>query len=196
MKKSERTRLHITSQAALLFNRQGFAGTSMDDILSATGLSKGAVYGHFKNKEEVAIAAFKHAVSAIIEALRKRTVVIDNSVDKLKTVVYFYKENILTPPLQYGCPILNTATETSDHHLNIRRNVRDAMDHWQERLVRLIEKGIKKGELRPDACPKTFAVQFIGMLEGAILLTQLYKDRSYFDTITPQLLALIEELAI
>jgi len=102
MGKSEETRRHIIEKAAVLFNQKGFHGTSIRDIMDATGLTKGGIYGNFKKegadkkgvKEEIALAAFKYAVAAVGNEIRTRTSVIDNSIDKLKTVVYFYHNDV------------------------------------------------------------------------------------------------------
>ncbi|UCR88911.1 TetR/AcrR family transcriptional regulator [Mycetocola spongiae] len=50
------TRQAILAAAAGVFARQGYAGTRMDDIFAATGLTKGAVYFHFASKEALAWA--------------------------------------------------------------------------------------------------------------------------------------------
>ena len=54
MGRGERTREHILEQAAGLFNRKGFAGASMSDVMAATGLQKGGIYRHFESKEALA----------------------------------------------------------------------------------------------------------------------------------------------
>jgi AcrR family transcriptional regulator len=54
MSKAEKTRQFIIEQTAELFNKKGYAGTSLSDITSATGLTKGSIYGNFENKDEVA----------------------------------------------------------------------------------------------------------------------------------------------
>lgn len=99
MKKSEKTRQLIIEKSASLFNQNGYAGTSMQDIMKATGLTKGGIYGNFKKeggdkkgvKEEIAIAAFSHAVKVVNVEVQKRTFVIDNSLDKLKRWFIFIK---------------------------------------------------------------------------------------------------------
>ncbi len=196
MKKSERTKLHITMKAARLFNKKGYAGTSMDDILKDAGLSKGALYGHFKSKEEVAIASFHYNVNLIIEALRSRTKVIDKSLDKLKAVVYFYKEHLLQEPFEFGCPILNASTEVADQYPAIREHVKYSIDRWRSSVARLVEKGKRRKEIKPKVNADTFAMKFIGMMEGGLLLTQIYKDRKYFDAMASELITLVESLAI
>ena len=53
LSKAERTSQHILETAAPVFNRLGYASTSMAEITKATGLTKGAIYGNFENKREI-----------------------------------------------------------------------------------------------------------------------------------------------
>jgi TetR/AcrR family transcriptional repressor of nem operon len=148
MKKAERTRQAIVQKAAALFNQKGYAGTSLQDIIQATGLSKGGLYGHFKGgKEELAIAAFSYAVQSVYAKVGDRTRVIDNTVDKLKTVIYFYREHIFNPPIEGGCPIQNTSIEADDNQPALRDHVLTALKEWKSRLVYTIKKGQEKGEI-------------------------------------------------
>lgn len=50
----EQTVEKILNAAAALFAEKGYAHTTLQDIIDATGLSKGAVYHHFQSKEEIA----------------------------------------------------------------------------------------------------------------------------------------------
>src|SRR5262245_13558435 len=59
MTKAQRTRLHIIEKTAPLFNMNGFDGTSLADLCRVTGLTKGALYGNFLDKEELATEAFR-----------------------------------------------------------------------------------------------------------------------------------------
>src|SRR5208283_5028756 len=61
MTKGEQTRREIVRKAAPLFNQKGFAGTSLADLMDATGLQKGGIYRHFSSKEELAAEAFDYA---------------------------------------------------------------------------------------------------------------------------------------
>jgi AcrR family transcriptional regulator len=62
MKKGERTRERIIAESAAVFNQRGFFGTTIDDLLQATGLQKGGLYRHFQSKEELALEAFDYAI--------------------------------------------------------------------------------------------------------------------------------------
>lgn len=192
--KAERTRNMIIEKSAVLFNQKGYSGTSMKDIMEATGLSKGGLYGNFSSKEEVAVAAFEKAVETVDDQVRTRTKVVENTLDKLKAVVYFYKERILDPPVEGGCPIQNTSVEADDSNPALRKRVIAVMDHWRERIVYTLHKGMKRGEVRMDVDATEFAIRFIGTLEGGIMMAQLYKDVRYFDVLARQLISMIEEL--
>src|SRR5215472_10592330 len=87
MTKGEMTRQKILEQAAPLFNRLGYAGCSMQDIMAATGLEKGGLYRHFSSKEELAEAVFRYSITQV-SALRWEGVEeIDEAVDKLRFMV-------------------------------------------------------------------------------------------------------------
>jgi TetR/AcrR family transcriptional repressor of nem operon len=202
MTKSEKTRLFIIEKSAALFNRKGYSGTSMSDIMVATGLSKGGIYGNFKRdgldkngvKDEIAIAAFEHAVNQVYDAIKERTAVIENTQDKLQAVVYFYRERVLNPPVEGGCPIQNSAIESDDMFPILRERVQLALTEWERRIMRTLEKGMEKAEVRPDIDKQEFATQFIGTLEGGIMMARIQNSVRPFEVMSKQLLAMIENL--
>jgi len=65
LSKADRTRQFIVETTAGIFNKKGYAGTSLSDLTQVTGLTKGSIYGNFKNKEEVAVAAFEYNTSKV-----------------------------------------------------------------------------------------------------------------------------------
>lgn len=194
MSKADKTRQHILDKAARIFNQKGYAGTSMYDIVEATGLSKGGVYGNFNSKEAIAIAAFEHAVQTVWAQVRKRTEGVDNYLDKLIAAVHFYKDHVLTPPIEGGCPVQNMAIEADDSHPVLRAKVVESMDIWRYRISRTLEKGIEAGEVQDTVDIQAFAIKFIGTLEGGILLAQLYKNDHYFDVMANQIIEMIESI--
>ena len=57
MRKAEETRNYIIEQAAPIFNMHGYYGTTMSQLTKAINMTKGAIYGNFKDKDEIALAA-------------------------------------------------------------------------------------------------------------------------------------------
>ncbi|EPB65773.1 hypothetical protein ANCCEY_15157 [Ancylostoma ceylanicum] len=57
-------------------------GTSINDLMSATGLSKGSIYGNFENKDEVALAAFDHTFGKVVAYIREKVAVKENAIER------------------------------------------------------------------------------------------------------------------
>ena len=60
--KAERTRQFIIEASAPIINKKGVAGTSLTDIMEATKLAKGGIYGNFENKEEICKEIFQEEI--------------------------------------------------------------------------------------------------------------------------------------
>ena len=65
MGKAEETRQTIIEKAAVIFNKNGYQRTTMSTLTKALGLTKGAIYGHFADKDELAVEAFRYSVRKI-----------------------------------------------------------------------------------------------------------------------------------
>jgi TetR/AcrR family transcriptional repressor of nem operon len=172
MTKGEQTRREIVRKAAPLFNQKGFAGTSLSDLMEATGLQKGGIYRHFSSKEELAAESFDYAwqkaVSERLDGLDELT----DSVDRLKKMLenFVQKRSGL---VRGGCPLLNTAVEADDGNPILRARARKALQAWTARLTKVISEGIKERQIRPGVDSLKLAQRIIGSLEGALLISRL-----------------------
>ena len=192
--KGDRTREHIIASAAPIFNVKGFAGSSIADILEATGLEKGGLYRHFASKDELAVAAFDYAVR-VLEARRisaeTRTT---TALGRLRAYVDAVAASIAKPPLPGGCPILNTAIEADDTHTELRQHAARAMRDWQDRIMEAVNDGVAGGELRPDVDSAAAASILTTALEGAIMVTALLREPAQMKRVAGHLHAYIESL--
>lgn len=172
MTKGEQTRQDIVRKAAPLFNQKGFAGTSLADLMDATGLQKGGIYRHFASKEELAAEAFDYAWQRAVRGRLEGLEELPNSVDRLKKMVgnFVEKRSGLVPG---GCPLLNTAVEADDGNPRLRARARKALRAWTARLSMVVADGRKKREIRPDIDPLKLSQKIIGSLEGALLISRL-----------------------
>ncbi|MBH8564671.1 TetR/AcrR family transcriptional regulator [Nostoc sp. CENA67] len=176
MSKGEETKARILQQAAELFNQQGYAGSSMSDIMRVTGLQKGGIYNHFQSKDELALQAFDFAIARINQhnraALRNK----HHAVERLQAMIDIFRNYVDNPPIKGGCPLLNTAVESDDAHPILKERAQQAMNSWRHLICRILEKGIKKGEIRSEVNADEIATIIIAMLEGAIMMSKLYED--------------------
>jgi TetR/AcrR family transcriptional repressor of nem operon len=179
MRNAAVTREHIVRQAAALFNQRGFAGASMADIMAATGLQKGGIYGHFESKEALALEAFDYAVAQMAArfaaALQGRT----RAVERIRAILGVYETIADDPPVPGGCPVMNAVVEADDGNPALRVRARAAMDGLQGLIRRNVRDGVARGELRADADAEGFASLAVATLEGAVVLSRLYGDGAH-----------------
>jgi TetR/AcrR family transcriptional regulator, transcriptional repressor for nem operon len=173
-RKGEQTRQRIISEAAGLFNRRGYHGGSLQDLMKATGLGKGGIYRHFSSKEELAALAFEHAWREAFAARQTDLDVIPNSVDKIKQLVTNFVER--RPVIPGGCPLLNTAVDADDGNPLLRDHARKALKAWQDRIESMIAEGIRSGEIRRGADTRRVANLIIASLEGALMIARLERS--------------------
>jgi len=174
MSKGDQTRERILAKAAELFNQHGLEGTSMADLMQATGLEKGGIYRHFPSKEAVAAEAFDYAWE---EALQERVRDLDSipgSVDRLKHLIENFVERRST--IAGGCPLLNTAVESDDGNPVLRERARQALSRWEDLLTSVINQGIQRGEIRSGVDPKRLGMLVISTLEGALMISRLERN--------------------
>jgi TetR/AcrR family transcriptional regulator, transcriptional repressor for nem operon len=177
MKKWERTHHNIIAQAAPLFNQRGFSGTSLQDIMEATGLRKGGIYSHFENKEQLAEAAFEYSCQLMEERIREFLArVPHNSIDQLQAVIEAFATVAFDPPVTGGCAMLNTAVESDDAYPALKQKARNSMDAWMALVQKIVRRGIERQELSPETDGAEVAMLLISTLEGALMLSKLYDD--------------------
>jgi TetR/AcrR family transcriptional repressor of nem operon len=172
--KGEETRTMILQRAAQVFNRKGFFGTSIADIMEATGLEKGGIYNYFQSKDDLALQAFDYAVDQIREEFAYAIKGKVNAIDRLQAIIGVFQKMPDGYPFEGGCPVLNTTVEADYAHPALRQRARQAMQEWHDFIRRIIVRGIERGEICPETDPDAIASLLIASLEGAIVLTTLY----------------------
>jgi TetR/AcrR family transcriptional regulator, transcriptional repressor for nem operon len=192
MTKGDQTREMILHEAAQLFNRRGFFGSAMSDLMAKTGLEKGGIYNHFKSKEDLALQAFDYAVDLIRQEFAKAIQENKNSVDRLLATMGIFQREAEGYPLPGGCPVMNTAIEADDAHPVLRERALAALEEWHQFVRRTVQRGKEKGEVRPDLDTEQFSSVFISLLEGAIMQSKLYGNQRHMNRAVAYLTDYIE----
>lgn len=191
MSKAEKTKQYIIEKTAPLFNRKGYAGTSMSDITEATGLTKGSIYGNFENKDAVALAAFDFNLQKVNSIFRASIAAEESYTGKLLAFAKVY-DSFLHPPFpDGGCPVLNTATEADDTHPQLKEAVSKAVDSWRKLVTGIIKKGMEQGEFSPTVHPDNAAISIIALLEGGIMIAKLTGKLHYKKAISDAIRLLV-----
>ncbi len=97
--KAERTRQLIIEKTAPLFNKKGFDGTTLSDMEKATGLTKGSLYGNFRDKDEIASEAFQYSMRKVKLLVREKVDAVVTNKEQLEALLDFYAEYVFDPPV-------------------------------------------------------------------------------------------------
>ena len=178
-KKAERTTAYIIETVAPIFNKFGYVGTSMSDITDATGLTKGAIYGNFENKEALALSAFQYNQQHLLALIEEKLEIEGKAMDKIHSLIRFYRQyDVVTLPFG-GCPILNVGVAAQNNNRLLAAAVKETINEIEGKIALVLENGVKAQELRLPVPPLQFAKQMFTMLQGAIAMATMTRDRKY-----------------
>jgi AcrR family transcriptional regulator len=173
LSKSDKTKQFIIERSAPIFNRKGYAATSMADIQQATGLAKGGIYGNFSSKDEIAVEAFVYSYTRLKEELRFKIKQERTAAGKLFAILDFYRNYSIKPHIEGGCPLLNTAIDADDNIPFLKEKAREALEEMLESLRYLIQSGIDNKEFSKELEAVKEAELLFAKIEGAIMMAKL-----------------------
>ncbi len=179
--KSELTTKYIIETVAPIFNKKGYAATSMSDITNATNLTKGAIYGNFENKEALAIAAFHKNVNDLLKKVALHQEQSKSPLQKLYLITDFYRNYYDFSRELGGCPILNIGVDANNQDTALLEEVRNVINKTQQHIARLVEWGIEVGEIKQTVVSQKFAKQLYSRIQGAIFMTYTMDDSNYLN---------------
>jgi TetR/AcrR family transcriptional regulator, transcriptional repressor for nem operon len=196
VKKSDRTRQFIIEKAAPVFNKKGIAGTSLTDLTQATGLTKGSIYGNFKDKDDLAVSVFKYNISNIEAFFAHEMGKANTCAEKLLVYPRIYRK-IYKLMIDYGgCPILNTATEADDTHQSLCQLVAETVTRWKKQIIELIDLGKQEGEIQADTNPTAISEIIISLFEGGGILAKVTGEETYMKNTLDHMEKLIQSIII
>lgn len=168
------------------------AGTAISDIMEATKLAKGGVYGNFENKDEICLEAFNYLTKSLSAAIDQSMGDKTSAKEKLFAMLDFYL-NRLNRSSTGGCPILNFGTESDDTNPAMKQKVNEAIRASQNRIKNVVKQGVETGEFKKSFGAETFAMKMFTMIEGAILISRVQNNNNQMQFIVDILKAEIEE---
>jgi AcrR family transcriptional regulator len=169
MTKAERTKQFILETAATIYNEKGLAGTGVDDILAATQLTKGCLYSHFENKEDLTLQVADYLLKKTCDGMRKMLSGSGTVKERIFAYLDFYRAP-LRPPIQGGCPMFNMAVEADDNLPVIKQKVSEALVKTQKLLAVLLAEGIRKKEFSALLDAEAFSFKVLAATEGATVI--------------------------
>ncbi len=165
----EKTRQELLDAAYDEIWKHGFRSASLDNILQRTGVTKGALYHHFRNKTELGYAVVDEIVrekmrQTWIEPLR----VAENPVDALLRIGRDQSPEEVGDYCRFGCPLNNLAQEMSPIDEGFRIRLDSLYREWRDAISEALLRGQTNDFVRNNIKPDQVAVFIIALCEGAI----------------------------
>ena len=196
MRQPDITRQKILKQSGQLFNTRGYKATSLRDITTASGLTKGAIYKHFGSKDGLEEETLLHLSRQMFDLVRGRIKEQKTAGAKLRGLFRFFETYISKPPFQGGCPLLNVAIESDDAHPRLRQQAVMALDVLYGSICTILNNGIKHGQLKSGIDVGHLSTVVIASLEGAIMMSKLRGNDSDIKRVVHHLEEIIDGIEI
>ncbi len=172
------TEAAILKSAETLFVKQGFHRTTVDQIASAANLTKGAVYVHFKDKQEVLMVLLERAEEQVIRPILDKLEEPGMSV-RSKLVHYLHawskvaidRRNTMFLPILMSFEFLGTNEP-------IEKKIAEIYEQYYSALGAVISEGQATGLIEPTRSTREHAAVLVGFMEG-MLLEWLRRGKSF-----------------
>ena len=187
--KSAPSRKQLMSSAIDCFARFGYQGTTIDRIARAAGVTKGAIYYHFRDKEELLFAAVRDRVQGFEGHVLEEVAPAGDAVANLRRVIdaCFFHATVSN----HRRFIITLMVEALDTNPRLSVEFRSILRRMRAFLAGIVRRGQQQGVLRGDVVPEAVAAQIAGGIIGAEV--QHYQDpdqidlRGVLDTLVLQL---------
>jgi TetR/AcrR family transcriptional regulator, lmrAB and yxaGH operons repressor len=171
MPRPDRSRTALLDSAAVLFRRQGYAATGVNQILEAANVKAGSLYHHFPEGKQELAAAVVDGVGGDIERRLRSFLDSDLAIADIVDAWIDLMSAGLSSDRRDGCPIEPIATESVNASPQVRDASARAFGGWCSALAdRLRSDGW------PDDDAQQTALAVIALLEGALILSRIAGD--------------------
>ena len=172
---SERTRGLLLQAAFREMHRSGFRSADLDAILAKAGVTKGALYYHFDNKEALGYAVVDEVIASKVhqkwvQPLRN----VENPIDVLVRIIQ--SESLKREDVQRGCYLLNLSQEMSGLDEGFRRRTARIYKDWHDAMAEALREGQKHRVVRSDINANETAAFVIAAWEGYAVLGKNSQD--------------------
>ncbi|MGA8407841.1 MAG: TetR/AcrR family transcriptional regulator [Candidatus Acidiferrales bacterium] len=162
---AERTRERLLQAASREIYRSGFQSASIETILASAGVTKGALYHHFKNKEALGYAVVEEVIFPNVRGTWVRP--LESVKDPIGALIAIVQDLSVRPEdVCGGCELNNLAQEMSPLDAGFRMRLEAIFDAWREATVTVLRQGQIQGSVRRNVEPTDAAGLLIAMVEG------------------------------
>jgi TetR/AcrR family transcriptional repressor of nem operon len=188
-----RNRERLVRSAAGLFHRQGYAATSVEDLLSDTGIARSNFYYHFDSKLDLAREILGRWAEQYHRVLDDAWEEAGSPGERLRVMFALMDGRGEEAEGLLACPLGALALELAPHDPEIQETLRELFDRLQERLDEVLAQGATRSDLEGGATPGPFVA--LATLVGALMMCHAFRDHEAFDRVSEGLRELVADAA-
>ena len=175
--KGSQTRQNITEKSLQLFSVKGYFNTSIRDILEATGLTKGGLYGHYGSKEDIWYGVYEEAVKTWRNIVFKEIRDISDPLERIeKTIENHLKDYLGADVFDGGCFFVNMMVEISGQSEKMSRHILRGFVMFSRLLRHWLEEADQKGLLKDGLNFREIANFIVISMNGSATLYSASRD--------------------
>ena len=162
----------VLEAASNIFRQKGYNGTSIDDILTATGLSRSSLYDSFNDKHNLYLQAlefYKNNEQALYGKLDEKPV---NGLQKIEVLFKEVVNHLINHPDDNGCLMVNAAAEMSKQCFKTQQVICNNKDEVQDLLTTWLTDAQEKKVLTLSKPVKTYSQYLYNTLLGLRVMSQ------------------------
>src|SRR5579859_6888958 len=184
--KGARTRARIVQEAAALIHERGVAGTTLEDVKAAAGVSGSQMYHYFPDKDELVQAVIDYQADTIVTHQR-HALDSANGVEAWRNMVIAAARRTKA---KGGCPLGSLVGQLAESDSEARALIAAGFDQWATAIGDGLRSLHADGKLPSDIDPDDLATTLLATLQGGLLLAQVHRSTRPFETAVNTLLAL------
>jgi TetR/AcrR family transcriptional regulator, transcriptional repressor for nem operon len=196
---SAQTRKKILEAAFEEFQLRGFQAASLDTILSRAGVTKGALYHHFRDKRALGYAVLDEEIRAPVLATYVAPLLAEDAdpLAVLQRSIRAKAEGMSDQKARLGCPLNNFAQEMSPVDDGFRERIAKLLRDWADGYTEALGRAQRVGVVRPDVDTRQIAHFVVAAVEGsfgaaknagsaAVLRSNMDTLAEFLDTLRPR----------
>ncbi|PSL35377.1 TetR/AcrR family transcriptional regulator [Chitinophaga ginsengisoli] len=183
----------VLKKAEEVFNEKGYNGTSMDDLVRATGLSRSSIYDTFGDKHGLflkALGNYQDGQNRAMQTLQAKT---DSAKKKIRSIFDYMINDIVTDKARKGCMMVNANMELNCVDKDVAQMALTTMEEMEQQFTIWIKEGQAAGEISKKFPAKTLARNLYNNLMGLRVTGRNRPDYDTLRDITKVTLSLLDQ---
>ncbi|MBZ9694480.1 MULTISPECIES: TetR/AcrR family transcriptional regulator [unclassified Mesorhizobium] len=186
------TRTRMIEATALLLRRRGYHGTSLNDILSASGAPRGSLYFHFPGgKDQLVVEVTRASVAEVTERLGEALAAERDPAVAVHHIYQSVGRMLEDNEFSLGCPVAPVVLDSPGDVPDLVELCRSAFEQW---IGLLREAFVRAGV--PERRAQALALLAESSLEGLMVIARATRDRSSLNAVADEVAILIEQAVL